>query len=187
MAEMEDYTANFKKDKLITIMSAIIDGEITGLAFVLICTPKRIPFIESVILPIIDNLLKSSYLVLAIGCGNSILEVNEYLGFKKIDDSSINLKAFCNTHNIPPVTLFGACFSRNHVELTINQIISNIYSKNLVFKHPPLIFISSSEVEREDSIEDLFPVVIKKIDNNSQFSIQIKSINQLSSYIVDFI
>lgn len=177
MADMADYTANFRDDKFETIFSAIFDGKITGLAFVLICTPKRFLFIESAILPIIDELLKKSYLILALGCGNSILDVNNYLGFKKLNNSSENLKEFCNTNKIPPINLFGACFSRNHVELIINNFFSQISHNSKVIKDPPLILITCSEIDREDSIDNLFPVLIKKIEYNSQFSILIKKLN----------
>ncbi|MFA6092015.1 MAG: anaerobic carbon-monoxide dehydrogenase catalytic subunit [Elusimicrobiota bacterium] len=93
-----------------TIVSAVAEGKIKGIAVLGACTNPRIKH-NFGILTITQELIKNDILVLATGCAAPGLACGGMMDASALDSMGVGagLKEFCKKYGIPPVLMFGSC------------------------------------------------------------------------------
>lgn len=167
-----DYSIPFQPSMINVILNAIQKQEIPGIAIVVLCTPKRFSWIESSIIPLISRLISTNYLTLVMGCGNSLIATNNFLcsslqenenNAKIMNKTGDKLRKFCVQFKVPPILLFGPCFSIQPVK----EIIENInqladYFEKIKGRLLPLVLFHPIEFDQEYAVNQLFPIDLGK-------------------------
>ncbi len=140
-----------------TLLEAIKDGTLRGVAGLVSCTSLRDDGQDVHSVRVAKELIKRDALVLSMGCGNGAMQVAGLCSLEAEESAGPGLSRFCEKLSIPPVLSYGTCTDTGRLA-DLLAAISN--ALRVPIPDLPVVAVAPEYMEQKATIDAVFALAL---------------------------